>query len=223
MKKIIILPIILAISLTSCFAREMVIVDPIVSFQEQGVKTILLAGFNIPSTVKVSSKFKDRLESDIYKEFEKFNAIKIIKLDEKESLSLTYKKEDLNLLAQKYKSDLVIIGDLKSYNESKFIDQASQSFSNDPNSISNNNDLRSFNRFQLSVTGNISLIKPDGKILWTQRIEELESTQFEGSKMTNTLPLDQNELAIYVNTRNQIADGISAKIVKNLLPYYYYK
>lgn len=222
MKKFLSIIALSTLLLNGCYAREMYLVDPVVSFQEQGVKTILFVGLNSPASIKVDPKFKTNLENSIYKEFEKFTAVKILRVDNADKLQGNYKSTDLYNLSQKYKSDLIVIGDIRNYIESKYVDQSAGGFSNTPGIIIEGDSNRVLNRFQINVIGNINLIKPDGKVLWTQRIEDIELTQYETTGFTNRTS-NTEELAAYITTRDRLAEGITAKLVRNLLPYYTYK
>lgn len=208
--------------LSSCYAREMYLIEPVVSFQEEGVKTILFIGFNPYTNLKVDSKFQSRLENLIYKELEKFSSIKIIKVEPKDKLGVNYKTSDLTSLANKYNAELVVIGDIRNYIESKYTDQPIGSFGNTPTIINDNSSARTLNRFQINVLGSINLIKSDGKVLWTQRIEDIELTQYENNLSFNR-ETNAQEVAAYVNTRDRLAETITAKLVRNLLPYYNYR
>jgi hypothetical protein len=223
MKKLLSLIMLSTLALNSCYAREMYLVDSVINFQEQGIKTILFVGFNSPTGVKVDSRFKSKLEDLIYKEFEKFTSVKILKLNNTDNLPNNYKITDVTNLANKYKSELVIVGDINSYIESKYIDQPVGGFSNAPSIINDNISVRTLNRFQVNVFGNINLIKSNGKVLWTQRIEDIEINQYENTNMVNNTDSSSQELATYVNTRDKLAEVITLKLVRNLLPYYSYK
>lgn len=208
--------------LSSCYAREMYLIEPVVSFQEEGVKTILFVGFNSYTGLKVDPKFQTKLENLIYREIEKFSAIKVIRVDPKDKLGVNYRTSDLTTLANKYKSELVVIGDIRNYIESKYIDQPIGGFSNTPTIINDNSSARTLNRFQINVLGSINLIKSDGKVLWTQKIEDIELTQYENNSSFNR-ETDTQELAAYINTRDKLAETITSKLIRNLLPYYNYR
>ena len=224
MKKLII-SILPFIMLSGCYAREMVLIDPVVSFQEQGVKNILFVGFNTQNNVKVTPKFKAKLEDNIYKEFEKFTAVKVTKISSSDKLPDNYRSQDLVNMANKYKVDLLVVGDIRNYIESKYVDQPIQGFYDNPGLVNNQNSVRTLNKFQVNVLGSINLIKADGRVLWTQRIEDMELTQFENISSINQMNRGTNnqELVAYSNARDKLADIITNKLVTNLLPYYTYK
>ncbi len=221
MKKTIVF--ILPLLISGCYAREMILVDPVVSFQEQGVKNILFIGFNSPSGVKVVPKFKSKLEDNIYKEFEKFTAIKINRIPVNDKLADNYRTQDLINLANKYKVDLLVVGDIRNYIESKYIDQPIQGFYSNPTITNNQSSVRTLNKFQINVLGSVNLIKSNGKVIWTQRIEDIELTQFENMPTQFNPETNTEELSAYSNTRDKLADTITNKLVTNLLPYYTYK
>lgn len=210
------------ITLQGCYAKEMYLSDPIVNFQEQGIKNILFTGFNNFDSLKVSPKFKTKLEGDIYKEFDRFNNINILKSDEKDKLPVNYNKDNLTVMAKKYNADLFLVGTIRNYTETKIIDQPVPGFNDNINST-DTNDLRSLNRFQIVITGSVSLVKPDGRVIWTDKIDDMETSQFEGLPSTNNPETDRDELAAFINTRNQLAEDITNKVLRNLLPYYSYK
>lgn len=222
MKKFLSIIAMSALILNGCYAREMYLVDPVVSFQEQGVKTILFVGLNSPAAIKVDPKFKTNLENSIYKEFEKFTAVKIIRVNNADKLPANYSSTNLLNLSKKYNADLIVIGDIRNYIESKYVDQPSGGFSNTPGIIIEGDSNRVLNRYQINVIGSINLIKPDGKVLWTQRIEDIELTQYETTGFANRTS-NTEEMAAYINTRDKLAEGITAKLVRNLLPFYTYK
>lgn len=223
MKKLItfVLPAILMLS--GCYAREMELVDPVVSFQEQGVKTILFVGLNSTQNEKVNPQFKNKLENNIYKEFEKISAVKLMKIDANDRLPNNYRSQDLINMANKYKSDLLVVGDIRNYIESKYTDQPIQGFYDNPNVANNQNGVRTLNKFQINILGSINLIRSDGRVIWTQRIEDVELSQFENFVTRRNSETNTEELAAYVNTREKLADSITAKFVTNLLPYYSYR
>jgi hypothetical protein len=222
--KILFLTVLIFIS--GCYAREMQLVDPAVSFQEKGIKNVLFIGFNTDPEIKVPAKVKARLENILFKEFERFNGIKLIQLDNSEiKLYSTHKPSDIATLAKKYNSELLVIGDIKNYKEQKFVDQPVPGFSQTTgNPVPNDlNDVKNLVRFQISLEGNISLVKPDGKPLWVQKIDEIEISQFDdtsGSQVTDT---NKEEMSAYVNTRERLLENITSKVISNLLPYYTYK
>lgn len=210
---------------TGCYAREMYMVDPVVSFQEQGIKNVLYLGFVIPPKVNLSGKIKDRLNNALLKEFDRFSTIKLVKPDEKE-LNLTYplKTESLKALSQRYQSDLFVLGEVRDFKEVKYLDQPPNALAPVDTSIpvpagSNG----SFVRYQLAIDGNLALLKPDGKPLWVQKIDEVESIQYEDATATQeTTPGSQEELVL-ISTREKLIENIVNKVIRNLLPYYNYK
>lgn len=223
MKKLLALTLLSVTLLSGCYAKEMVLVDPVVSFQEQGVRTVLFVGFNVPENLKVPAKFKTKLEDSIYKEFEKFTAVKLIRANTNDKLPSNYRSTDLTAMANKYNSDLLIIGDIRNYIESKYTDQPPPGFYDSPTVVNDPSLVRTLNKFQINVLGSVNLIKSNGKVLWTQRIEDIELTQFENVRSQNNQETNTEELAAYINTRDKLAEGITSKLVKNLLPYYTYK
>jgi hypothetical protein len=216
----------LLVFVSGCYAREMYLVDPVVSFQDKGIKNVLFIGFSSPADIKVPAKVKARLENNLFKEFERFNAIKLIKVDENEmKLYSIHKQSDIDTLAKKYNSDLLVVGDIKSYKEQKYVDQPVPGFSQTSNNPTPNdvNDIKNLVRFQISMEGTISLIKPDGKALWVQKIDELETSQFDESSGTQVNDTNQEEVSAYVNTRERLIESVTNKVISNLLPYYSYK
>jgi hypothetical protein len=211
---------------SGCFAREMMLVDPVVSLQDKGIKNVLFIGFSAPAELKVPAKIKARLENALLKEFERFNAVKVLKLDDNElKLYSTRKREDIATLSKKYNADLLVIGDIKNYKEQKFIDQPVPGFNQNtanpgPNNI---NDIKSLVRFQIVLEGTLSLIKSDGRPLWVQKIDELETSQFDDTSGSQVTEANKDEMAAYVNTREQLIQDVVNKVVGNLLPYYTYK
>ena len=208
---------------TGCYAREMVLEDPVISLQQQGIKNVLFLGFNIKPNLKFPSKVRERLEAVLFKEFEHFEAINLVKADKKDlELYSSYKPEELGILAKKYKSELMITGNISDYKEIKYLDQPVPGFyrGNEPVPGDSVN-LKSLVRFQIGIDGNFSLIKPDGKILWTQRIDEVESVEFEG--LPGESSDNKEEMSAYVNTREKLVSDVTSKVIRNLLPYYTYK
>ncbi|RYX99052.1 hypothetical protein EON78_04000 [bacterium] len=126
-------------------------------------------------------------------------------------------------MANKYKSDLLVVGDIRNYIESKYTDQPIQGFYDNPNVANNQNGIRTLNKFQINILGSINLIRSDGRVIWTQRLEDVELSQFENFVARRNSETNTEELAAYVNTREKLADSITAKFVTNLLPYYAYK
>lgn len=216
------------LSLTiSCTPREMYLSDPLVNIEDSNIKKVLFIGFNYSKDIKLSSESKNLLNQNLEKEFQKFEGIKINRLDDNDYNEISGKvlnSDDIKKYIDKYKCDLVIVGFVSDYSEIKYLDQPTPviypdgSFNNTNNSSSNVSTVR----IQVSIDGGIYFIGNNNKVIWSQPITDYESVQFDDGRL-NTQSFSDNDKDITLKLKYKLLNNTVFKIMKNLLPYYSYK
>lgn len=213
----------------SCTPKEMYLSDPIVNIENDNVKKVLFIGFNYKKDLKLNENSKKDLNTNLKNEFNKFESIKIIDLDEKD-LSLNANKilneSDIKNYIDKYNCDLVIAGYVSDYDEIKYLDQPApvvypDSTFNTMNNSSTNNSVSTV-RIQVSIEGGIYFINKNNKIIWSQPITDYETVQFDDGRV-NVQTYNDSDRDIIQKLRQKLLNNTNNKIIKNLLPYYSYK
>lgn len=221
MKKILL--IIFTLFFTGCYAREMILIEPEVSFREFGIKNVLFIGFlQKDEKVEISPAIKSKLNKYILKNFQKFDGVNILLPEENEISNVFPGQENIISYSKKYKTDIIILGIINDYKELKYVEQPVSSIYQTntffPNGSSMNKNIISF---QAGIDGALSFIKPDGKVLWLKKLSDVETSQFED--LPGGVSSENNETTIFESTREKLIENISNQIIVDLLPYYIYR
>lgn len=216
------LPLLSIFTLLSCVPKEMISIDPDFNFKKYQSKNILFVGFDIKDKkVKIPETFKTSVENSIYKNFDNINNIKIKRYNDSDKVT----PENLKTILEKNNSSLIIMGNLDSFLETKYIDNPVTPLYSDANVLYRNdsNNLRTLIRYQVSVVGSLSFFDLDGKKIWTQNIDDFQNVQFEETSQTSVLDYNKNDSKVYSVIKERLIDEVTQKVMKNLVPYYVYK
>jgi len=209
--------------LVSCYAKEFLLVDPVFNIQNYGIRKVLFLGFENHYKTEAPTKIKTRLENSLFDKFKKLDLVDIVKIDKDEALLYpTYTEKDFITLAKKYDTNIIVIGYIEDYKELKYIDQPLTKFTdNNYNSLGlSDPNVKNLVRYDISLSGKFNIINSNADILWTHKINDVKSIQFE------TTPNDlstENEVNVYAKVRESLIESVSDDIIKDLIPYYSYK
>jgi len=224
MKKLKLLAIIFfTLFLISCYAKELILVDPVFNVQSYGIKKILFLGFENHHKLEAPTKIKMRLENSLFEKFQKLNLVNIEKIDKDEAILYpTYTPKDFITLSKKYNTNVIVIGYIDEYKEYKYVDQPLTKYTQNSNNLGfADPNLKNLVRYDIYLSGKLDIINSNGDVLWSHKINDVKSVQFE--IMPNDLSKKENELNVYAQVRESVIESISDDVIKDLIPYYLYK